>query len=337
VTTDRATPDDGRPSDEARARLTAELSEHLAASRVAWDAALLRSDAALDAGDDAGAQAALDDHRVLLGSLEERLGAIVADAIAAREAEAGVGDGVDVGRPAAASPAPAPVPPTPAASPPARPGRHGPATGGVTPLRRGASALLGAAAAVALLAGLLSVELPLDGAVTASGVAGEPTDVGAEPASAPVAEFGRVSGFAVFGPRATLPRFSGSLPRPAPPAADAEPTQPAEVLADAPAPDAPDAPEPTEPAVASRSLGDEVDDRAGDADASPLEDLVGRLPAPGEDGGDETEDGDGGLDVATSVPAPFVELTQRLRDAHAALPDEDGSAGPASDRTLGLR
>lgn len=138
TTEPRDSPDDGRPSFEARVRLAGELHEQLASSRLAWGAALLRSDAALATGDAAEVQAALDDHRSLLGALEERLGAVVAGAMAVRDGERAV-----QGHPPAE-----PLQPTPE--------QHG-SSG-----RRGASALLGAAAAVLLVAGVLASELPLE-------------------------------------------------------------------------------------------------------------------------------------------------------------------------------
>jgi hypothetical protein len=136
VTTPRDTPDDGRPSVEARVRLAGDLRDQLASSRLAWEAALLRSDAALASGDPAEVQAALDDHRSLLDEFEERLGAVVAGATTARDLEVPAPDH-----------APAEPPPTGERS---------------SPARRGAVALLGTAAAVLLVAGALASELPLE-------------------------------------------------------------------------------------------------------------------------------------------------------------------------------
>lgn len=85
MTSRGATPDDGVPSTDPSTQLAADLRAQLAASQLAWDAALLRSDAALAEGDAAQVRAALDDHRRLLGTLEEHLGAVVASATAARD------------------------------------------------------------------------------------------------------------------------------------------------------------------------------------------------------------------------------------------------------------
>ncbi|MEX1164450.1 MAG: hypothetical protein WEB03_13020 [Nitriliruptor sp.] len=75
---------DRRPSATDRARLAGDLHRELGTSRLAWDAALLRSDAAIAGGDEDEVRAALDDHRLLLQILEQRIGEVVATAAQAR-------------------------------------------------------------------------------------------------------------------------------------------------------------------------------------------------------------------------------------------------------------
>ncbi len=77
---DRRTGADRRPSAAARARVADGLHRELGSSRLAWDAALLRSDAAIAGGDEDEVRAALDDHRLLLAILEQRIGEVVATA-----------------------------------------------------------------------------------------------------------------------------------------------------------------------------------------------------------------------------------------------------------------
>jgi hypothetical protein len=93
VTRGERTPDAGRAggdrraSDVARARLGADLSSEMAATRAAWADALLRSDAALRHGRPEEARRALDDQRLLLVQLQRRLDRAVSSALVEREAE----------------------------------------------------------------------------------------------------------------------------------------------------------------------------------------------------------------------------------------------------------
>lgn len=192
TTEPRDTLDDGRPSFEAGVRLADELHEQLASSRLAWEAALLRSDAALATGDAAEVQAALDDHRSLLGALEERLGAVVAGATAVRDVE----DAVQ-GQPPAE-----PLEPT--------------ADQHRSPARRGASAFVGAAAAVLLVTGVLASELPFEadgliaGTEAPEGELARRTPPPSEPLG--VAEPPRVEVTSRVAPPGTLPTASGGAP-----------------------------------------------------------------------------------------------------------------------------
>lgn len=71
---------DGPPSVGRRDAFADRLGRELDASRLAWDAAILRSDAALASGDADSVRRALDDHRLLLEILEARIGEVVATA-----------------------------------------------------------------------------------------------------------------------------------------------------------------------------------------------------------------------------------------------------------------
>jgi hypothetical protein len=75
-----------QPSGPARRQLDDDLRHELDRARLAWDAALLRSDRAVSDGGDREVRAALDDHQVLLQELEARLLEVVA---AATPAETG--------------------------------------------------------------------------------------------------------------------------------------------------------------------------------------------------------------------------------------------------------
>jgi hypothetical protein len=87
---DRRAPCHGA-SDGAATRLAAELGTSLARTRTAWDAATLRGDAALQAGDRAAAVRALDEQRALLRALHTQVDAAIGRAAVEREAEAIVG------------------------------------------------------------------------------------------------------------------------------------------------------------------------------------------------------------------------------------------------------
>jgi hypothetical protein len=94
---DRPPPRSG-VSPQARARLQAELGASLADTRAAWEAATLRGDAALQAGDREAAVRALDEQRALLRDLHARVDSVVGRAAVEREAEsivAGVGAPAD--------------------------------------------------------------------------------------------------------------------------------------------------------------------------------------------------------------------------------------------------
>jgi hypothetical protein len=71
----------------AEARLAAELGEELARTRTAWEAATLRGDAALQAGDRATAVRALAEQRALLHDLQCQVDTVVGRALVEREAE----------------------------------------------------------------------------------------------------------------------------------------------------------------------------------------------------------------------------------------------------------
>jgi hypothetical protein len=301
VTTEpRDTPDDGRPSAEARVRLAGELHEQLASSRLAWDAALLRSDAALATGDAAEVQAALDDHRLLLGALEERLGAVVAGATAAR----------DVEQSAQGDPPAEPLDPTPdqRASP-----------------RRGASALLGAAAAVLLVTGVLVSELPFeaDGLIAGTEAPEVERALRPPPASEPLGVAGppRVGRTSRVAPRGTLPTASGGAPAvPAPD--DREPGGNAREVTREPA--------------ADRTVTS-TDAEATDAEATDAEATDGDGPVPGAVTGPQRQhtalprhgdmagslpsrDGGDGHDLPASSPAPLAELPQEPARQDPAAP-----------------
>ncbi|WP_052665482.1 hypothetical protein [Nitriliruptor alkaliphilus] len=315
MTSPHATPDDGRPSIEARTRLAGDLHEQLASSRMAWDAALLRSDAALASGDEAEVQAALADHRLLLGVLEERLGAVVAAATVTREAERVVRSSAAV----CADPAPpgghATPPPALAASDP----RRGPVA--PSPGHRLVGALAGAAVALVFLGGLLGADLRLgtDGLVAGTTTQDEP-GVQARVAATSVAPPALPGFGGVAGPRAALPRFSGSLPPAtaptgpndaAGPSGDAAPGLPGQLPDDregAPTPPGPD------------RDGPPRGDAPGAPDLPRPEELVERLA--------EREGGDG-TDVDTSIPRSLTEIVEVTPEApiEPAASDPTGGLG----------
>jgi hypothetical protein len=84
---DRRAPCHGA-SDGAATRLAVELGTSLARTRTAWDAATLRGDAALQAGDRAAAVRALDEQRALLRALHAQVDTAIGRAAVEREAEA---------------------------------------------------------------------------------------------------------------------------------------------------------------------------------------------------------------------------------------------------------
>jgi hypothetical protein len=87
---DRRSPCHGA-SDGAATRLAVELGTSLARTRTAWDAATLRGDAALQAGDRAAAVRALDEQRALLRALHAQVDSAIGRAAVEREAEAIIG------------------------------------------------------------------------------------------------------------------------------------------------------------------------------------------------------------------------------------------------------
>jgi hypothetical protein len=300
------TPDDGRPSPEACARFALELHHELASSRLAWDAALLRSDEALASGDQEAVDAAIDDHRLLLAALEDRVSAVVATAT----------DGSRTGLPA-----PAAAPSTPAGTASAA------ATGQPLPAwRRGVASLLGAAAAVSLVASVAVGTLPAsDEASTtpaaAAGAGHGPGAVDLRAAAVGTPEVERFSVADVAGPVRGLPRFSGELP---PSAVVAPPLEtPASGLA-APAVEAPSSVDPADVPDRPAEEVETVDTGAGqvrDVDeptvAPPLDELASQLP--------ERDPDD--PDVASAVPEPLVELTERVRRSLRSLPASDPAPG----------
>jgi hypothetical protein len=86
-------------SDGAATRLAVDLGTSLARTRTAWDAATLRGDAALQAGDRAAAVRALDEQRALLRALHAQVDTAIGRAAVAREAEAMVGGVAPVAEP----------------------------------------------------------------------------------------------------------------------------------------------------------------------------------------------------------------------------------------------
>lgn len=277
MTSRRDSPDDGRPSLEARARLADELHEHLASSRLAWDAALLRSDAALAEGNAAEVRAALDEHRLLLSALEERLGAVVSGATLDRDLQATIPD------------------PAPAALPPATSERP-------SPTGRGASALLGAAAAVLLVTGVLATDLPLEARGFIAGTEAPEADdaVRTWPASERT-------------DRARSPRTGGTL--------DTSPDALPGDSDDAPGTDARSQPDPTPARGADRTVPGE-DVAASDTDAPPAHGAAsGPIPGPDRQRTDApsadeltrslpSRDGGDGHDVSTALPDPLAELPE---------------------------
>jgi hypothetical protein len=313
VPTPDRTPDDGRPSAEACARFALELHHELASSRLAWDAALLRSDEAFASGDQEAVDTAIDDHRLLLAALEDRVSAVLESAT----------DGSRTGSPAlgaAPSTPEEPAPTAPAVRPP------------LPAWRRGVASLLGAAAAVSLAAAVAVGTLPaLDEASTTPAAATRtvhgPGPVDLRTAAVGTRDVERFSVADAVDPGRDLPSFSGAL---SPSAVAAPPVEePASSLA-APAVEPPstDGPAdvPDRPAVPeAEELGAvEADaDGATDVDATtvvpPLDEVGPRLPER-----DPAE-----VDVASSVPEPLLELTERVRRSLRSL--------PASDPTPGLR
>jgi hypothetical protein len=85
----------------AQARLAAELDDSLSRTRMAWEAASLRGDAALRLGDRAEAVRALDEQRALLRDLHTQVDRALGRAVVAGEAETVVAS-VDRTRPSSA-------------------------------------------------------------------------------------------------------------------------------------------------------------------------------------------------------------------------------------------
>jgi hypothetical protein len=332
VTTPSVTPDDGRPSAEARARLAAELHEQLASSRLAWDAALLRSDAAIAAGDQAEARAALDDHRLLLGVLQERLGEVVAAASVAREAEHVVRAS------AAAHPAERrevagdPVRAAVHGSGDADPGHEHPSGQGA---RRGTSALLSATAALLLVTGFVNGDLLAGtGGAFAGSTTPSPTIADVQARTAGEDVVGRAGAWDdTSGPEVELPAFSGTIPPTKRPDADGgrAPSPTAAGSDTSPERDVPRAPGAEEQAPDRAPVGDRTPDGADAEEAPRLREVVERLgDLDGGDGGDAD-----GVDAGTSLPRPLADLHE-LGDLAEVLEDPS-TTDPASDPAGGLR
>lgn len=188
----------GRPSACAQGRLAVSLRDQIDGSKLAWEAALLRGDAAIADGDAREVEAALAEQRAILVALEARLGEVVASATVEREAEHVV----------------TAVPP-----PPRR-----------DPLRRRLPAVLGSAAAalvaftVATLGGVPGVPdvAPVSEATTSSSEVRPHSTTAWRHVDPPMTG----TGGAVFeGPAsASLPAFEGSVPADAGTASGAAPT-----------------------------------------------------------------------------------------------------------------
>jgi hypothetical protein len=263
-TTGRPPGGDVRASDVSRDRLGAQLSTEVAATRAAWTDALLRSDAALRAGDADRARRALDDQRLLLTQLQRRLDRAVSSALVEREAEQLLRhEGLEaVGGPAAHGVV----------------GDDGPTAGHDEPRARRADrlprALTGAAAAmvigvVALIVGTAPPPTPEIAAMTdtAPVVDAEPADVGpawatVDPAPAPADELRHLA------PVDPVPSEPAAEDAPGP--ADAPPEPAPEAEAEAPADD--DARERAEEGIAAPETAPEpqADDEA-DGDEAPEE------------------------------------------------------------------
>jgi hypothetical protein len=299
VTTHPRTPDGDPPSDGVRPRFAAELHDQLASSRLAWEAALLRSDAALAAGDPAEIEAALEEQRAVLAELERR----VLGSVAAIAAPDGSAPGGGTSHPAPSSEGGAtPVEPDGARPDGARPD-------GARRERR-APALSGAFAGLALVAGLWSIGPTVstgapDEAVVA---AGEVTaaDTVQELRTAASDVVGRPLVIAdVAGPPRELARFSASLPptatRGAPPAEPEAPSTPAVAtgVEDEATTEVVEAP--TEPAPAIAASTGEPEEPVDPVDA-----LAPDLPAEEEDEPDDVA-------VPSRAPASLVELTDEVR------------------------
>lgn len=136
MSTPHRTPDGDRPSPASCARFAVDLHHELASARLAWDAALLRSDAAVASGDATEVAAAIEDHRLLLTSLQDQVGSLLEDAAGDR--------------------APTPAGTAEAAGAPEGPRDHR----SPSAIRRGTASLLGAAAAAALVTGLTVGAMP---------------------------------------------------------------------------------------------------------------------------------------------------------------------------------
>jgi hypothetical protein len=288
---DRRAPHHGA-SDGAAARLAADLGTSLAQTRTAWDAATLRGDAALQAGDRVAAVRALDEQRALLRALHAQVDTALGRAAVEREAESILG-GVALG------------------AEPLRERQH-------AGWRRGAAALAGTLAMG--LVGLLGVSVqtgpsvpdvaPLVGAtgddvvVASDGV--QPFDVAFERVTDVLAELGAALARATLAPRPTH-----ELPTGPPDPTDA--SAPTDVATSGPARRSP----PTEPSAG--------EDGGGGRDLQPLEDLA-EVPAEGP--GTDEDDPEGGDDGGT---LPDVGARLEGRTGTDGVVGGLGSLGEGSD------
>lgn len=306
MTTDPRTPDGGPPSAEACADVAAALQDELAGTRLAWEAALLRSDAALAAGDPTEIDAALDEQRAVLADLERRVRRSLAAAIPSGSTPAARG-----AVPTETSPQAATTPPDDAH---ARRGR--------TP------ALTGAFAGLALVAGLWgTTAAPTSTPSTSVVAAGDATATEAvvelRAAASDVVRRAPLVITDVAGPTRDAGRFSASLPasatRAAPPTeADTEGT--ADTAA---APAAPtEEPEPAPPSASDTAESPPPEPTTPDAPDEPVDELLPDLPG-------AEEDGPGNPEVASRAPASLVDLADEVRRIL--------EPPPASDRAPGLR
>jgi hypothetical protein len=291
VTTHPRTPDGDPPSDGSRPRFAAELHDQLASSRLAWEAALLRSDAALASGDPAEIEAALEEQRTVLAELERRVLGSVA-AIAATDGSA----------PVAGTPHPVPSSEEDATPVAPRCARH----------ERRAPALSGAFAGLALIAGLWSI-----GPTASTGTPDAPVVAAGEVTGAETVQELRAAASDVVGrpivvadvagPPRELARFSASLPPTATRAAPSEePEAPATqavttAVEDDVTTEVVETPTEPGPPGPTRSEPEESVEPVEPADA-----LAPDLP--GEEEGEPDE-----VAVPSRVPASIVELTDEVR------------------------
>jgi hypothetical protein len=283
--TRRDRPRVGRPSACAESRLAAGLRDQIDGSKLAWEAALLRGDAAISSGDAHEVEAALAEQRAILVTLETRLGEVVASATAEREAEHVITAVPD--------------------RPRRRPLRHVPAV-----LGSAAAALV--AFAVVTFTGAPGVPdvASVAEAITSAGdvwpaPAGEQRD--APPVTGP-----QEAAFAP--PVSTVVPFEGSVPADASTAAPPAPTD-----GDGPADPPPDA-----TTTGDHPRDDHADEGGGDPTwRAPRPTLVlPEVPAPPAGAGPPPPEED--VPATPSLDLGIEDLTARLADAPDDDPDDDG-------------